>query len=286
MLRWTAAGAVAEPTTLQIRVATNFPGRISAGAPQPSRALSLDEALDNIQYFAVERVGPRVPACPSVVLSGIEDEEGWPKLFSQARALGVKKLTWHQGDRQRISPLNDLVDVLVRVLRHPDQWRPSLETRGPDILVVPLEKEVLQVLGAIVDALVRRNARQVVFQWPFPSSANIPPPAPVAARAIRGAVLTLEGAGMRVRVRGLPPCVLSTTSMAGKWMGRACRTSNRWYVDADHQRDQALSFFPEVVRFAKPDSCRFCAASHRCDGVVEEWLSLGLTGPLTPLGDG
>ena len=45
----------------------------------------------------------------------------------------------------------------------------------------------------------------------------------------------------------------------------------------------ALLFFPGVVRFAKPDVCRFCAAATRCDGVIAAWLDRGLAGVLRPL---
>ena len=83
------------------------------------------------------------------------------------------------------------------------------------------------------------------------------------------------------RVAGLPPCVDREASVASLEASR--RTTNRFYVDAEHQLDRALSFFPDLVRFAKPDSCRFCRADSSCDGVAAAWLEAGLAGPLEPL---
>jgi hypothetical protein len=43
-------------------------------------------------------------------------------------------------------------------------------------------------------------------------------------------------------------------------------------VDADHQAESALLFFPDVVRFHKADVCRFCSANGNCDGFFATYL--------------
>jgi hypothetical protein len=145
---------------------------------------------------------------------------------------------------------------------------------------------VCDQLDGITSALIALRPNRVVLQWPFPGAEVLAPPARQIAPAVRRAVLALEAAEIRVGVKGLPPCALSPSSLAGPWATRAWRTRNRWYVDSDHQQADALLFFPDITRFAKPDSCRFCAVSHRCDGVLQPWLAQGLAGVLNPMHTG
>jgi hypothetical protein len=84
--------------------------------------------------------------------------------------------------------------------------------------------------------------------------------------------------GLPWTIKGLPACVLPEGLR-----GRIGRTSNRWYVDAERQRDRALLFVPDVLAFAKREACRFCDLDARCDGVAERWLLDGLVGALRPL---
>ena len=60
------------------------------------------------------------------------------------------------------------------------------------------------------------------------------------------------------------------------------KSQNRWYVDADHQKEAALLFFPGVVTFAKGDVCRFCAADGACDGALPAWAGRPGNPPLRP----
>jgi hypothetical protein len=87
----------------------------------------------------------------------------------------------------------------------------------------------------------------------------------------------LSDAGVRVAVKGLPACYL------GEWKHLAGRTANRWYVDADHQLDRALLFFPDVVAFHKGEACRFCPADGACDGFFATYLRRPGFPPLRPL---
>lgn len=285
MLRWTAAGAVEEPTAVQIRIRAEFAGRIRAGAPEPARSLTLDEVEQNLAWFARDRVGPRTPACTRAVLSGVPDPPQLVPVVERARALGIEHFVWHLGAAPIDPELAGAVDVLVRVARGP--WDlDGPEASGLDCalhVVVPLEAGVFHGLDRMAQWLIDRGPDRVVFQWPFPGSGSLPSRASEAAAAVRGAVTLLASAGVPVGVKGLPPCLLAPGPVVGRWAEHAWRSANRWYVDADHQKDEALVFFPELVRLTKVEACRFCSVSDRCEGVVEEWLGQGLVGVLTPV---
>ncbi|MBM4366727.1 MAG: hypothetical protein FJ102_10975, partial [Deltaproteobacteria bacterium] len=98
-----------------------------------------------------------------------------------------------------------------------------------------------------------------------------------ALAALRGVVPGLVAAGLRVAIRGLPACLLAELS------AHAGKTGNRWYVDADHQVDKALLFFPDVVRFHKVDDCRFCTRNEACDGWFANYLRRPGFGRLAPI---
>ena len=121
----------------------------------------------------------------------------------------------------------------------------------------------------------KRGARSpdlVVLTWPYPGGAQ-PPHASDCARPVESAIARLRAAGIRVGLKGLPLCALAP---AAREPELTWRSGNRWYVDADHQLDRALLFFPQVVHLARRDACRFCALTSRCDGVAEAWLDAAL----------
>ena len=74
MLRWTQAGAVSTPSTVQLRLAKNYEKRVPAGAPAPSRKLSLIELRENLHYFRHTLDTPRRTPCSSITLSGLQEE--------------------------------------------------------------------------------------------------------------------------------------------------------------------------------------------------------------------
>ena len=74
MLRWTQAGAVSTPSTVQLRLAKNYEKRVPAGAPDPSRKLSLIELRENLHYFRHTLDTPRSTPCSSITLSGLQEE--------------------------------------------------------------------------------------------------------------------------------------------------------------------------------------------------------------------
>lgn len=287
MLRWTPSGAVPEPAAVQIRVAPTFSGRIRAGAPTPGRAMTVDEVAENLRHFAKDRAGPRTAPCTAAVLSGVDDPEPLVDVVRGARGEGIERVTWHLSHGHVDPALAAAVDTVVRVARGP--WDldevdfAELDTALH--VVVPLEGGILGGLERLAQWLVDRGPDRVVFQWPFPGSDSLPPPATEAAAAVRMAVALLDSADVPVGVKGLPPCILAPGPVVGRWSERAWRSANRFYVDADHQKENALVFFPDVVRLTKVEACRFCRASERCEGVVEDWLRQGLVGVLRPLHD-
>ncbi|MBW1879148.1 MAG: hypothetical protein JRJ84_12365 [Deltaproteobacteria bacterium] len=287
MLHWTHAGAVASPTTLQIRVTRRFPGRVQAGAPEPQRSLTDAEVLSNIEHFTVHRRGPRAIPCQAMVLSGV-DLDARPALadiVDQARHWGVAHTTLHlgHGDRDRLarSPLGPRVDAVALTVADVADIADIAALRARDqphvTAVVVLDERSLPRLEMLARGLARVGPHRVVFTWPFPPSAP-PPRARQAAAALASALPLLDARGVASGVKGLPACALGSIPVDRLW-----RSQNRWYVDAGHQLDEALLFFPDVVRFAKTDVCRFCEATDRCDGPPEQWLAEGLAGVLTPM---
>ena len=142
--------------------------------------------------------------------------------------------------------------------------------------------EDADLLPEIATALVGSSPARITLTWPFPGGA-VPPAASQIAPAARLALSIFDDGGIAAGVKGLPLCALAPGPLAGPWRDRVWRSPNRWYVDAEHQCGEALAFFPEVVRFSKPDGCRFCAANRCCDGVAESWIRLGIAGTLTPV---
>lgn len=290
MLHWTAAGAVASPLVVQIRVTRAFPGRVVAGAPQPTRSLTDDEIASNLRHFTVDRRGPRARACTGVVVSGV-DAALRPEIgavLGDARAWGVTRITLHVGNGDREALVGSAVGrsldaVAVTVTEDRDVADVAALARvggfrGAPLAVtavVPLDDATLPRLDHVAAGLAAIGAARVVLTWPLPDGSAPPPPhADRVLAALIGPVAVLESAGAAVIVKGIPACRL------GELASRASRTGNRWYVDADHQGDRALLFFPDVVRFARVDECRFCAAADHCDGVPEAWARARIVGPL------
>lgn len=286
MITWTGAGAVAAARALQVRVEARFPERVRAGAPQPSRALTDDELSANVQAFTVGRRGPRDVAVDTLVLSavGTARAAGVAAQVRAARTLGIERVSLHGSvvvPEVAAGALEGQADDVA--LRVADEVAADvavgIAARCPARVhvVVPLSAEVLPILDALAARLAQATVR-VLLTWPFPGADEPPPPAPeVAAAALAGPAAALRDAGVTVGVKGLPRCVLDGVE------GGAGRTRNRWYVDADHQAPHALRFLPDIVRFRKPDSCRFCAADTTCDGVASRWLDLGLAAGLRPI---
>jgi len=257
-----------------VRVGARFDGRLRAGAPVPQRGLTVAEVAANVRYFTVQREGPRSRAVTRLVLSGVsEADEALAEVVRQARSHHIEHVVVHCADDAAAvagGPLGAVADEVVA----------ALSTTSAAPCPAGMTASIALTAEALADLprLVARAAaaRRLVFTWPFPVP-GAPPPPPAAACV--GALMALPPRAGGWAVKGLPPCV---------WPGGAApfvpwRTSNRFYVDADHQLAQALVFFPDVVRWAKPDTCRRCAVDVQCDGVVGAWLDRGLLPPLEPL---
>lgn len=269
-IAFTPAGAVPAPDTLQIRVDPDFPGRVPAGAASPSRALADAEVAEAVRRFT--RGGPRARAVTRLVLSGVPTQRlaGLATVVAEARALGVTHVTLHlaAGTPPGAVP----ADSVVARLRHDDD--PAWLAAFPGV-----HRVGVLVLDASFAAPPRRPSDgidRVVGSWPFPPEG--PPLAADRLGAALDAIAAWRGQGAW-SLAGIPPCV------AGRHGVRSTRARNRWYVDADHPASEPLMFFPDVVRYAKLDACRFCAADARCDGVARAWLDAGPGVPLAPLRD-
>jgi hypothetical protein len=276
MLRWTQAGAVAAPTTVQIRVQRRFDGRVPVGVQAPSRGLDPRELVDNILWFTAGSRGPRTRPCDTLVLTGagLSSRGDLPAAVLIGRAEGVRRVVMHVDidDLEAVAEadLGAHADALaLRVAPGPERGRAlaairRAAARGQEVRAsLLLEDGHLDAIPALGLEVVAAGARGVQLSYPFPGG---PPPPPVpAAVAVAEALLAALPAEISASIKGLPACALSAASAArASW-----RTPNRWYVDAQHQRDRAVLFLPEVVRFAKADSCRFCALDHRCDGYFD-----------------
>ncbi len=288
-LRFTARGVVAAPETVQIRVDPDFGGRIAIGAPIPSRALTSAEVVGNARFFA--RPGPRERAVRRVVLSGVP--LAWvggtlASMVTELRSTGLSVVL-------HVSPA--AVSGVVAVV--PEDVQVALAAREPADLeafadlprgrsvqiTVPLYEEVLARLPALLEACRRPSVGRVTLFWPYPAPGSPPPPAASMVVAALERVHHTLGL-LPWGIKGIPLCAVQPLETRMKVRDRVGLSANRHYVDADHQRDRALLWRPDLVRLAKIDTCRFCKWDHRCDGVSDEWLRLGLTGGLTPVEDG
>jgi hypothetical protein len=307
MLAWTAAGAVHRPRTLQIRLSRTYPERVRAGAPVPTRSLTTEEVDANLAWFTA--ASTRGLPIDALVLSGqgVAARPDLPAILTRARALGVARITLHVGvaDLAALAPAEGgpaggdpagkegvaAVDrYVLPVLLGPDGADSAAlrdaftAARAAGVRVdanAPLVASGLPHLAAAAAIAVAGGASSLTFTYPFPTGADVaPPPVRDAVAALHAVVpRVLEAAGdiLSLAIKGLPACYL------GALAGYLRRSGNRWYVDADHQQDRALLFFPGVVAFTKADDCRFCAADPTCDGFFAAWLARPGTPPLRPL---
>ncbi len=296
MLSWTKAGAVKRPTTLQIRVQRRYPDRVRAGAPTPTRSLSRQELLANLHHFTEGHRGPRSAPCTSLVLSGVgllASPDTRPVL-EEARRLGIERVVLHAG-REDLTGFDagrwaGLVDVLVVPLQPAGDAlergaRAVAACREAGIRVAAntvLGEDSVAGLTQVARLAAQLAPHSLTLSYPFPSGGPQPtPPHPQRLLPpLRQAVALLEAAGAEPRIKGLPACWL------GDLASRLQPSSNRWYVDADHQRGEALLFFPDVLAFHKGEACRFCALDPRCDGFFAEWIRLPGFPALEPVREG
>ncbi len=294
MIRWTAAGAVPNPTTVQIRVQRSYPGRIRAGAPVPTRSMAAEEVVDNIRYFTQGLQGPRTQPCTALVLSGVgvASRSDTTAAIDLARDQGIERVVLHVGvedlDSLDIERFCSSVDTLVVPVQPDGGILTSAATtiaaaRDAGLRVAAntsLTENVLQALPSIARVLASAAPSTMTFTYPFPingSEATSAPPPSRTLAALRPALDTLDAAGVETFIKGLPACHLGGDAR------RLGKTGNRYYVDADHQQEAALMFFPDVASFYKDEACRFCSMDDSCDGFFATYLRRPGFPPLRPL---
>jgi len=294
MIRWTSAGAVANPTSVQIRVQRSYPGRIRAGAPVPTRSMSPKELCDNIRHFTSGSQGPRSHPCTGLVLSGVgvASRADTVDAIHLARTLGITHIVLHVGGEDLpkldIQRFDGLIDTLVT----PGQPESGSLVEVCNLIAAAsktgirvaantvLTANALPALATAARLIAKAAPATMTYTYPFPINGNEATTAPSPPRvlaALTPAINILDAAKVQVQLKGLAACHL------GPHAKRLGRTHNRYYVDADHQQNQALLFFPDVVRFHKDESCRFCALDARCDGFFATYLRRPTTPPLKPI---
>lgn len=279
MLRFTPRGVVPDPRCLQIRVQAGA-RVVRAGRGDPSRALRDEEVLDAVRDFTVRRQGPRVSPCDALVISGLPAarEALWIELCRVARSHGIGRITVHADAEDPATCAG--ADHRVMPLLHPptEEARRLLGRVAPQAVVLPLAAglDVTRTWLEVLCSGVAPRVREWVLTWPL-SAEGVPSPASGVVALLDAWVPRAAAAGLGVVVKGLPACAL------GPHHRLLRRSRNRFYVDADHQGAAALLFQPDVLRFARSDACRFCAARDRCDGVAEAWVAAGLAPELRPV---
>ncbi len=287
MLSWTEAGAVQRPETVQIRVQRSYPGRVRAGAPVPTRSMSEQELRANLRHFTIDQRGPRTAPCTALVLSGVGvlSRQDTPRVLELGRQLGLSRVILHAGNEDLgeldVSSLEGLADQLVVPLQA-RAGSGGLEAGSQAVRACQrvgirvsantvLDQAAADDLQAVARTVAELRPDDVTFTFPFPQGGSGPPPPP-AKPTTREAQQRAQGimatAGVAPRVKGLPACYL------GQEADALSPSSNRWYVDADHQLGKALLFFPQVVAFHKGEVCRFCSRDGCCDGFFSAWLEL------------
>ena len=251
MMSWTASGLVRTPSTVQIRCSLDTPKELKAGAPQPSRSLSNQELRENLQYFRFGLDTPRTIPCSSLTLSGLNGDD-WERfeiiqdfpfeyitLHANPEQLHWKELERYQTSFHRLSiPLNAQthnIDI--------PQWAIPKTT-----IVISLEEGLENWLPKTIVKSNREGWNPFIFLYPFPLNTQSSPLSPQKAIDLLDR-LTQDCRHAPI-VKGLPYCLAKTT------YNLFAKTSNRWYVDAQHQKEKALLFFPDVSCYYKDDQCR------------------------------
>jgi hypothetical protein len=284
---------------IQIRVQRAYPGRIRAGAPVPTRSMSREEVLENLRYFTEGMTGPRSRPCTRLVLSGVGvgRRPDSPELLKTARDLGMRYIVLHAGveDLDDLDPARfaGLVDTLVvpvqpgplgALTASARVIRACAEAGVRVVANTQLSATAVGELPAAARAIARSRPGAAAFTYPFPIAGNTASEVPgvrAVVAALARAIAELDRAGVPASVKGLPACYLGAALA-----DRVNRSANRWYVDADHQRSEAILFFPGVVSFTKEEACRHCPADGRCDGFFATYLRRPGFPALTPLDAG
>jgi hypothetical protein len=204
-------------------------------------------------------------------------------LVREARGFGVKRVVLHaeSGELEQLAGRGWADEIVVSASR-PQAVTDLLvigAVEGLVTLVLPLSREVFADFPQLLEQVRCLSVNRLVLTWPL--GGETPPPSSTElVDSLESGRDLLDDLTISWGIKNLPPCQFGQGGFGDE---KLWRSSNRWYVDTDHQRDKALLFFPEVVRFHKGDSCRYCKWDLQCDGVLERWYRQGLTKALQPL---
>jgi hypothetical protein len=195
------------PKTLQVRLQRTYPGRVRAGAPLPTRAMSTEEVIENINHFTT--VSTRGQVVEAVVFTGVgaASRSDLERLCAHARERCVRRLVLHAGveDLEQLPaviPVDRLVLPLqvgeaAATLSLADSALRRAREAGLEVGAnTVLSPTALPLLAAVARVVRHTGCQSLTFTYPFPvdgsqSSDVVPPPAAVAA--LREVVPLLEG---------------------------------------------------------------------------------------------
>lgn len=266
MIHWTAAGAVSTPTTVQIRLSAITADSFRVGVSPPESTLSVEDFRRNLNYFSVDLDTPRSTPCHSLTLSGLPTQfadyldvlAAMPRFQYCTLHLPDTTIDWTQ-----LYPYRQLFDRLVlpispKTISDVPHWAGLLTQ-----FMLPLTAEQPDQIDWFIRWIHQVQPQHLLLSYPAPLNQQ----RPMSLQSLRtflSEVATHCADMTTIQVRGIPPCLLQTTIIPLENI--SSKTSNRWYVDVDHQCVNARLFFPDILHFHKDDQCRFCRFGASCDG--------------------
>jgi MoaA/NifB/PqqE/SkfB family radical SAM enzyme len=152
-------------------------------------------------------------------------------------------------------------------------------TRANMVLTPQIASHTAEMIAA-VDAL---GVRRAVVTFPFAigrSHANfagtVPSDFGTVSAAVESAMNEASRRGIALSIQGLPWCLL------GQYAQFVDPWQDRLFVDPEHQLDQALWLFEDVIGRVYPPPCALCQNSAVCHGVSRDLIARGWVAFLRP----
>ena len=272
MIHWTTAGVVATPTTLQVRISKQSSLSFAIGAKTSTDTLSPLDFHKNLKYFRIELDTPRSTPCHSLTLSGLpHDPTDYFEALQQVPRFNY--CTIHLPDATipwtLLEEYRSLFDRLVLPIS-PKQSPaiPAWAQTCTQCVLLLTETHVSHTEW--LKWLTQIDAQKLILSYPAPMSKHTPLSPDDVRLFLEQSAPQFEQLNIPVLIRGIPPCLLRDSVVSLERI--TSKTSNRWYVDAEHQCGNARLFFPDLLQFHKDDQCRFCAFGTSCDGFFLEYL--------------
>ncbi len=278
MIHWTTSGVVSTPTTVQIRLSHNHESSLGVGLQNQSRLITVPEFKANLQYFKHGLDTTRSIPCHSLTLSGLPLDIDLEPYFEVLKQVLFQFTTVHLTNIWQLPtlvPFEETIDRIVVVAgpEHQPQDIPS-PLQHKLYCVIPLCGDPLaleQWLEQSLPQLIRNNT-PIVFSYPVPLSDLTPLKPTDIVSLFTWLYPLLTTCKQTVHLKGIPPCLVPSLERL-EAIRVSSKTSNRWYVDAEHQCEKARLFFPEILQFHKDDQCRFCTLNTSCDGFFLDHLT-------------